>query len=154
MESSPFVLLWWHWCVGGLILMGLEILLPGVFLLWIGLGAVGAGAVTALTGITSWEAQCVVFLPLLFASLYLGRKYIRKAAPQEDDTLNRRTASYVGRKVEVAEAIVNGKGRVRLGDSLWTARGEDCPAGSMVTITGGSGAELSVERVDPAKDNL
>ena len=68
-----------------------------------------------------------------------------KAAPAEDSTLNRRLASYVGRRAEVVQPIVNGKGRIRLGDTLWIVQGKDCPAGTMVTVTGVDGSELVVE---------
>ncbi len=86
-------------------------------------------------------------MPLAFVSLFLGRKYILKAAPADDSTLNRRLASYVGRRAEVAQAIVNGTGRIRLGDTLWIARGADCPAGATVTVTGVDGSELLVAPV-------
>lgn len=146
-----FSLLWWHWFVIGLLLIGLEILVPGVFLLWIGLGALAAGAVSGALGITSWELQSLFFVTLAFASLFLGRKFIRKAAPSKDSTLNRRLDSYVGCKAEVTEPIINGTGRIRLGGTLWTVKGEDCPAGTMVTITGMNGSELLVALDAPAK---
>lgn len=144
---ADFTLLWWHWCLAGLLLVVLEMLVPGVFLLWIGLGALAAGSIAGIFGIASWETQSLIFVPLAFAALFLGRKFIRKAAPAEDSTLNRRLASYVGRRAEVVQPIVNGAGRIRLGDTLWIARGKDCPVGSRVTVTGVSGSELLVEPV-------
>ncbi len=135
---------WWHWCAGGLVLIGLETLAPGVFLLWIGLGAVVTGGIVAATGIESWEIQCLLFVLLTFISLILGRKYIHKAAPSDDTTLNRRLASYVGREADVAQPIVNGKGRIKLGDTLWIVQGQDCPAGTRVRVTGVDGSELIV----------
>ena len=137
-------LLWWHWIVGGLILIALEIVAPGVFLLWIGTGAIATGAIVAALNIASWEIQCLIFVPLAFLSLILGRKFILKAAPSTDTTLNRRLASYIGRRAEVTQAIVNGKGRIRLGDTLWIAQGSDCPIGTWVTVTGVEGSELVV----------
>lgn len=146
MESIMFdTLLWWHWVVGGLVLVALEILLPGVFLLWIGLGAIATGMIVAAIGIGSWEIQCLIFVHMAFAALFLGRKYIRKATPSDDSVLNRRLAAYVGRRAEIAQPIVNGKGRVRLGDTLWIVQGPDCPAGTMVTVTAVDGSELVVE---------
>ena len=144
---ADFTLLWWHWCVLGLLLTVLEMLVPGVFLLWIGLGAVATGSIAGLLGIVSWELQSLLFVPLAFAALFLGRKFIRKAAPAEDSPLNRRLVSYVGRRAEVAQAIVNGTGRIRLGDTLWIAKGQDCPVGSQVLVTGVNGSELLVEPV-------
>ncbi|CAK7063782.1 MAG: hypothetical protein DELT_01547 [Desulfovibrio sp.] len=141
-----FSLLWWHWCVAGLALVALEIFVPGVFLLWFGLGALATGVITALTGIASWEMQCLVFVPFTFLSLFIGRKILRKTMPQTDSALNRRLASCVGRAAEVTQAIQNGVGRIKLGDTVWIARGEDCPVGTQVTVTGYSGSDLLVEK--------
>lgn len=146
---ETFTPLWWHWCTLGLVLVALEMVMPGVFLLWIGAGAMATGAVVGVLGIHSWEIQCLVFVALAFASLFLGRRFIRKAAPAEDSTLNRRLTSYIGRRAEVTQAIVHGAGRIRLGDTVWIAKGEDCPAGTMVTVTGVSGSELLVAPVAP-----
>lgn len=142
---------WWHWCAGGLLLIGLETIAPGVFLLWIGLGAVTTGSIVALTGIESWEIECLIFVPLTFAFLFLGRKYIRKAAPSDDNTLNRRLVSYIGREAEVVQPIINGKGRIRLGDTLWIVQGRDCPAGTRVRVTGVDGSELIVAHENKAE---
>lgn len=144
-------LVWWHWIVGGLILVALEIVVPGVFLLWIGAGAIITGGIAAAFGIVSWEVQSLIFVPLAFASLFLGRKYIIKAAPEKDSTLNRRLAGYIGRRAEVVQAVVNGKGRVRLGDTLWIVQGPDCPEGTMVTVTGVDGSELVVAPMEELK---
>ena len=144
-------LVWWHWIVGGLILIALEIVVPGVFLLWIGVGAIATGTIAAVFGIGSWEIQCLIFVPLAFASLFLGRKYIIKAAPEKDGTLNRRLAGYIGRRAEVVQAVVNGKGRVRLGDTLWIVQGPDCPEGTMVAVTGVDGSELVVAPTEDTK---
>ena len=146
-------LLWWHWIVGGLALIALEIVAPGVFLLWIGVGALATGGIVVALGIESWEIQCLIFVPLAFLALWLGRKFLWKAAPEEDSTLNRRLATYVGRKAEVTHAIVNGKGRIRLGDTHWIVQGPDCSVGTMVTVTGTAGSELIVKPtsdVEPA----
>lgn len=151
MEQTLFSsLLWWHWCILGLALIVLEMVAPGVFLLWIGLGALSTGALAGIAGIVSWEAQCLLFVPLAFLSLFLGKRFLRKAAPGKETVLNRRLASYIGRRAEVAQAIQNGVGRIRLGDTLWLARGADCPAGTTVVVTGVSGSDLLVEIAEKA----
>ncbi len=139
----PF--LWWHWCLFGLLLVLLEMLVPGVFLLWIGIGALVTGGLVGIFGIVDWQVQSLIFVPLSFIALLLGRRFIRWATPAEDGTLNRRLAIYVGRNAEVTQAIVNGQGRVHLGDTLWRVRGEDCPAGTQVTVTGVEGSDLLVK---------
>ncbi len=44
------------------------------------------------------------------------------------------------------EPIVNGRGRVKIDDSVWSAEGEDAPDGAKVLVTGVRGAVLTVER--------
>ena len=51
------------WLVAGLVLAGLEMVLPGAFLLWIGLAALGAGGATLLFGL-GWHAQLGLFAAL------------------------------------------------------------------------------------------
>ena len=53
------------------------------------------------------------------------RHYERNPVPSSDPLLNDRTARLIGQKVTVVEAIENGEGRVRVGDSVWAARGPD-----------------------------
>lgn len=61
--------------------------------------------------------------------------------------LNRRAAQLVGRVVRVEEAITCGRGRVHIGDTLWTAAGPDAPAGTEVRVVAAEGTILRVERV-------
>ena len=66
------------------------------------------------------------------------------AASDEPD-LNTRAAQYVGRVVTVEEAISDGRGKVRVGDTVWNAQGADAPQGARVKITGTNGTCLLVE---------
>ncbi len=50
-----------------------------------------------------------------------------------------------GRVLEVTQAIENGRGRVRAGDTVWSAEGPDVPAGARVTVTGVRDTMLVVE---------
>jgi inner membrane protein len=45
----------------------------------------------------------------------------------------------------VVEAIADGHGRVKVGDSVWNARGTDASVGARVRVTGADGAVLLVE---------
>jgi membrane protein implicated in regulation of membrane protease activity len=67
--------------------------------------------------------------------------------PSADPMLNDRAARLVGRTVVVTQAIVNGEGRVRVGDSVWSCRGPDCAEASRVRIVGADGSCLKVEPV-------
>ena len=45
----------------------------------------------------------------------------------------------------MVQAIENGQGRVRVGDSEWNARGPDAAVGVHVRVTGAEGTVLLVE---------
>jgi len=45
----------------------------------------------------------------------------------------------------VVEPIANGHGRVKVGDSVWNARGMDAAMGANVRVIGADGAVLLVE---------
>ncbi len=60
--------------------------------------------------------------------------------------LNRRAAQLVGRVLVVAEAIDGGRGKVRIGDTLWPAEGPDAPSGAEVRVVAAKATVLVVER--------
>jgi membrane protein implicated in regulation of membrane protease activity len=52
----------------------------------------------------------------------------------------------VGRIVLVSEAIEGGRGKVRVGDTLWPAEGPDTPVGTEVRVIAAKATVLVVER--------
>jgi hypothetical protein len=60
--------------------------------------------------------------------------------------LNRRGDQHIGRVYRLEEAVRNGRGKARVGDSLWLVSGEDMPAGTEVKVTAVEGTVLQVER--------
>ena len=59
--------------------------------------------------------------------------------------LNRRAAQLVGRVLIVEEAIEGGRGKVRVGDTLWPVEGPDAPVGTEVRVTAAKTTLLRVE---------
>lgn len=134
----------WAWFVAALVLAGLEIVAPGVFMIWLAAAAAVTGVI-ALTGI-GWELQLVVFAVLAVASVIAGRNWLRRhPSASSDPSLNRRDRRLVGQVVTVVEAIRDGEGRVRVGDSPWLASGPDTDAGARVRIVAVEGATVLVE---------
>ena len=68
--------------------------------------------------------------------------------PSDQPGLNRRAEQYIGRRAYVVEAIINGRGRIKLGDSTWSVTGPDLSVGQMVEIIGADGALLEVRPVE------
>jgi membrane protein implicated in regulation of membrane protease activity len=142
----------WNWMVLGFVLLAAEILIPGVFLLWIGIAAILVGALSLQLWdyfFWTWQVQVLVFLVLAVASAYLGRK-IMKATEKESDEplLNKRGEQLVGRTATLHEPISEGYGRVRIGDTTWRVSGPDLPAGTRVRVVSAKAGDLVVERAE------
>jgi membrane protein implicated in regulation of membrane protease activity len=138
----------WHWLILAALFAGIEILSPGFFFIWLGGAALIMGLITLVISSMSWEAQVILFAALAAISVFAWYKFGRKIAIGTDDaTLNRRGESLIGQTGTLVEAIVNGRGRVKLGDSTWSAEAEEAaPSGAKVLVTGVRGAILTVER--------
>lgn len=137
----------WLWLIAALMLAIAEMLLPGIFLIWLGVAAAVTGIATLLLGLTV-PLQFALFALAAVAAVYAGRRWFAMhPIASEDPLLNDRAARLVGRTVIVVDAIDRGEGRVRVGDSVWPARGPDAPAGAQMRITGTAGTWLTVESV-------
>ncbi|WP_404925353.1 NfeD family protein [Mesorhizobium sp. ORM16] len=143
----------WNWMVLGFVLLVMEIIAPGIFMLWIGIAALIVGAVSLLVwdaAIWTWQVQVLVFLALSLVSAFVGKKLIGgRNEPTDQPLLNRRGAQMIGRMATLSEPIRDGRGRIKLGDTLWRVSGPDLPAGTQVRVTGAADTdlELTVERV-------
>ena len=137
----------WMWLLAAIVLGIAELLVPGVFLIWLAAAAAATGLLTLAFGI-DLPFQLAAFALVSIAAVYFGRRwYLANPMPSADPMLNDRAARLTGRTVVVTAAIVNGEGRVRVGDSVWSCRGPDCSEGSRVRITGADGSCLKVEPV-------
>jgi hypothetical protein len=144
----------WAWLTLGLVLAGLEMLVPGVYLIWLAVAALVTGALTfALDLSPPMQIVDFVFLSLIIAfsaKRMLGERPIKSSDP----LMNRRGARLVGETAVVVQAIEHGSGRIRLGDSEWIAHGPDVALGERVRVSGSDGAILLVEplRLPPPED--
>lgn len=138
----------WAWFLIAVVMLGLELLVTGVVFVWLAAAAAIVGVVHLVFPDISWETQFVLFAGLSFVSVYLGRRLvIGNPVATEDETLNRRGEQHIGRTYEVADAIAGGHGRVKVGDSVWSAQGPDAEAGSRVKVVAVEGTVLKVEPV-------
>ncbi len=136
----------WNWLILAALLFAIETVLPGVHLMWFGVAALIVGVLGLMTGL-AWEWQLIAFAILSVITVFLARKYARSSHAESDTPdLNVRGAEYVGRIVTVEEPIRGGRGKVRVGDTLWLAEGPESPSGSRVRIKGVNGTVLIIER--------
>jgi inner membrane protein len=135
----------WWWLILGLILSIAEIVVPGVFLIWLGAAALLTGVLTLAFALPG-EAQFAIFAAAAIAAVYAGRRWLR-ANPIEssDPLLNDRAARLIGETVLVVEPIEGGQGRVKVRDGVWNAEGPDTARGARVRVVGVNGSRLVVE---------
>jgi membrane protein implicated in regulation of membrane protease activity len=135
----------WLWLIGGVLLLILEVIAPGFFLVFIGAAAIATGLFTVLFGLGT-AAELALFALYAVIAVMVGRKfYANRNHDSTDPLLNDRVGRLVGKSVTVVAAVDEHGGRVRVGDSDWSARGGPAQIGERVRITGVDGNCLKVE---------
>ena len=134
----------WSWIVAGLLLLGLELVVPGGVLIWLGSAALVTGALSLLVTIF-WPLQFVIFGVLALVAIWLWLRFRGPGPVSDRPFLNQRAQRYIGREVLLEHAIQDGNGRLNLDDTTWRVTGPDLPAGVKVRIVSADGAELTVE---------
>jgi membrane protein implicated in regulation of membrane protease activity len=137
----------WNWIILGLILLGLEVLAPGTFILWLGMAALATGVITFIAD-PSWQTQAIAFALLSLVAVGGWWFYFRnRKGDAGEPVLHRRADMHIGRIFTLEEPIVGGNGRVRIDDSVWRISGPDLPSGARVRVASTDGAMLRVEAV-------
>lgn len=140
---------YWHWLVLGLVLLILEVFAPTVFFMWLGVAAGLVGLLMLAMPDMGWQWQLLLFSVLSAIAVVAGRGWLNRHPIKTDlPALNRRGEQYIGRVFTLAEPIVNGGGKIRVDDTTWKIRGNDCEAGHRVRVIGVDGTVLQVDRAD------
>ena len=130
----------WLWLIGGVLLLILEVIAPGFFLVFLGAAAMATGLFTLLFDLGT-ASQLALFALYAVIAVLVGRRfYANRTSDSTDPLLNDRAGRMVGKVVTVVEAVDEHSGRVRVGDSEWSARGGPAAAG----ITCGSPASRAI----------
>ena len=137
----------WLWAIGGILLLIAEVLAPGFFLLFIGAAALATGAFTLLFDL-GLAPQLALFALYTVLAVLLGKRfYGQPDTPDQLLKLNDPGKRLIGKSVIVVDPVDEHGGRVKVGDSEWTARGGPAAAGERVIVTGVDGNCLTVETV-------
>jgi membrane protein implicated in regulation of membrane protease activity len=141
-QFLPFLGGWTWWVIAGIFLL-VELMLPGVFFMWLGLAAAVIGIIDLFADL-SWQVEIALFAVFSVLLVLFVRPRV-KFPEGEPSNLNRRMDDYVGRSYVLDEPIVNGRGKVRIDDTLWTVSGTDLGKGEWVKVTAVDGTRLLVE---------
>ncbi|HRK19124.1 MAG TPA: NfeD family protein [Hyphomicrobiaceae bacterium] len=135
----------WLWIAIAVLLIAFETFVPGLHFAFFGIGAFVVG-VSLLVGWYGFGLQLLAFGVVSLVAIAIGRPFYNKKQESDAPLLNERGQEYIGRIVRVEERITGGRGRVRLGDTVWTAEGPELPVGAEAKITGVNGTVLIVTR--------
>jgi len=136
----------WFWLTLGGLLLAAEMLGTSGYLLWSGLAAVAVALIEWLFPI-SWTSQGIVFAVMTLLSAFFWHHWMRyRESSQVANTLNQRGNQLMGMQLTLDNALKNGLGHVRIGDSSWRVQADsDLPAGTPVIVTGVVGITLMIQ---------
>ena len=138
---------YWYWAVLGAVFGVIEVAVPAMVCIWLSAAALGVAAISWRYPGLSWEYQGLIFATLAVASVVMGRTaFARTRSGEVEIRLKRRAESHIGRLFTLDGAIIDGRGRLRVDDTVWQVAGPDLPAGTRVRVTA---AENTVLRVEP-----
>lgn len=142
-----FKIIFWYWWAIAAVLLVFEMMLPGVVFLFLALGAAAAGFVLLIASDLSLEFQLLIFAVVSVLSAVGLRRTLRRLQHIDGppNTLNARGDAMIGRTFVLDAPILNGRGRVNLGDGSWNVSGPDMVKGAKVRVKAVNGTELSVE---------
>lgn len=139
----------WYWLVAGVVLVAAEVVLSGVYLLWLGLGALTVGLFTAAWPDAPTWLQWLILAVAMLGWVVVGVRWQRRSRASQPDILNTGLSAYVGARAQVSERFMNGRGRIRLNDSYYSATAtQDLEQGTAVVILAVEGAEMRVQAVE------
>tara|TARA_R110002110_G_scaffold415044_2_gene647660 strand:+ start:2343 stop:2795 length:453 start_codon:yes stop_codon:yes gene_type:complete len=141
---------YWHWFALAVTLVIFDVATGATFIfLWCGAAAALVGVILLVLPNMTWEYQLMIFGLGAMSSLLMWFFYLKKR-PQTSDqpNLNMRSRQYIGRTFNLIEPIENGRGKVRVGDTLWRVQGADLPIGNKVTVIDVDGVILVVKKAE------
>ena len=135
----------WAWLILGIVLLALELVVPGGYFLWLGCAGIVTGLVAFVLPI-GWPWQVTIFGALALIIVIGWTAISRRRRPHTDQPfLNRRADRYLGHEGIIDEPIQDGAGRLVLDDTIWRITGPDLARGARVRVVGSDGPVLRVE---------
>jgi inner membrane protein len=134
-----------HWRAVAAGFAVIEIAVPAMVCIWLAAAALVTALIVWLAPGLSWEHQALIFAALAVASVTIGRLAFGRIRTQLSEVhLNRRAEIYIGRTFTLERPIVDGRGRLKVDDTVWLVEGPDLPAGTRVQVTGVDNTMLRV----------
>lgn len=139
---------WNIWLIVGLILLILESILPGIYLMWWGIAAIILGGLVVIFE-PSLTWQLILFAILAVGASILDWCYQRNKDQQQDKKshLNQRNKAMLGKEGRVVDILDNGAIRAQFGDTTWKVEGPDLSIGDYIKVMHVEGITLIVKKI-------
>ncbi|QIW15648.1 hypothetical protein A4G20_04540 [Pasteurellaceae bacterium RH1A] len=140
---------WTAWLCAGFVLLILEAIIPGVFIMWWGLAALVVAGLSYLMPELALGSQAIIFALLAIAFSLVWWKIQHKKDLQADQTepLNQRERALIGAKGTIVEILENGTARGKFGDTTWRVAGGSFALGDVVEVERVDGITLLVKKL-------
>lgn len=134
------------WLIAAVVLGIAELVVPGIFLVFLAVAAAITGAAVFALPTLPLAAQLAAFAAWSVVTVLIGKRWYGDFPVEGGDPLlNDRASRLIGQVVTVDAAIVDGVGRVRVGDGSWPARGPDSERGQTLRVAAIRDGVLLVE---------
>lgn len=141
-----------NWFTVGIILIILEMLLPGMFLMWFGVSALLVGVITLIITM-SMNAELILFAITSVLSVITVILIMRKVSPNTQSTVTQnlnqaRGSEFIGMTFTLDSKVINHEGKINIGDTAWLIKGPDAEAGTHIEITHVENNTLTYKIID------
>lgn len=138
----------WFWlCFGGVLLI-LEMLGTGGYLLWSGVAALVVALLVWMLPGLSWEWQGILFAAMTVVCAVLWRNWQRRRQRTDGTTPNQINHKLIGLRSHLLTDTEDGFSRIRLADGSWRIHSvTPLPAGTEVEVIAVDGITLTVRAV-------
>lgn len=134
---------WWQWMSFGVALLSIELMFPGLLMLWFGLGAIIVSFFVYILNVDGIIPVLLFIVTGLLASFF-GYKYQKNNKRQ---TLNSIKENFIGKTLVLKNSMEDGVGREKIQNSYWTLKGPNLEKGEIALITGIDGNSFFIEKV-------
>lgn len=138
----------WFWlCFGGILLI-LEMLGTGGYLLWSGVAALVVALLVWIMPGLSLEWQGIIFAVMTVICAVLWRNFQRRRQRDDSSSPNQANHKLIGLRAALLTETEEGYSRIRLADGSWRVYSQSpLPAGTEVEVIAVDGITLTVRAV-------
>jgi len=95
-----------------------------------------------------WQLAIFSSSAMIFSLIYLKR-FATFNENTDQPNLNNRAAQHIGKRYTLSEAIINGQGRIQVGDTFWKIScDDDLAASTQIEVVGVDSMTLCVKSVE------